>query len=469
MIKRVCVFIALVVFFHLRVISQEIPLPANIGSEYIFAKDTSGSPALITKKGLYTYMGQWNFKAIRIDSLNNTVSTLNNIKKFNNQTFFSMTNGQTIYISLIGGGHVFTIKDSLLTKIDNSVIQRNQYNAAFYFHENKIHMYGGYGFWSFKNYITYLDNQTGQWEMIVPKSEYVPDGRWKSVTQKINNKLYVFGGRNNSKKNTNKDAGLNDHFVFDLKTDQFISLGKINPLVPLDFPTNPSVKIENNQAYLDENRLIVFDFLNDSLKVYNKKDLFKGIDTKKPVILKNDTIYFLKNLNKKTVLSVFLFENLKRVKPELFQISKKPENNLKIVFSGFLIIIVCWIAYKLFVFKDFLKGLVLYDESKIYYENKSEILNSKQLNVIKALEKKGQISSDNLNLIISEKKFVKSHFTSLRTKLISEINNIYQSVTESNSALIEEAPDPNDKRYKVYKIVKQVSQKESFLNFLLRI
>ena len=85
-----------------------------------------------------------------------------------------------------------------------------------------------------------------------------------------------------------------------------------------------------------------------------------------------------------------------------------------------------WVAYKLFVFKDFLKGLVLYDETKIYYENKSSLMNPKQIRVIKALESKGQLSSKSLNEIISDKKFVKSHFTALRNEFISEINMLYK-------------------------------------------
>ena len=463
------IFIFFSFFSLLRTFSQEIPLPFEAKQDYIFTEDKLGRPTFITKKGLYTYGRQWSFKSVKIDSLNNTNSALDKISGFDNQTFFTSINNKKIYLSLIGGGHVFTIQDDFLTKIDNSVIQRNQYNASFFKHKNKIFMYGGYGFWDFKNYITYLDEQTGQWEIIVPKSSYIPEGRWKSVAQKLNNKLYILGGRNNSKKTSNKDAELKDHFVFDLKTDQFSDLGEINPLLPLDFSVNSTSKIENKQAYFDENRLIMFDFLADTVQIFYKQDLFKGINIKKPVVLKNDTIYFVKNLNEKTFLSAFPLQNLNKIKPKKLQISKRTDGKLLGVLSVFIIVIVCWVGYKLFVFKDFLKGLLLYDESKIYYENNSAILSLQQLNTIKLLEKSGQISSENLNRIISKKKFVKSHFTALRTKLVNEINVIYKAVTKNSSELIEEVPDPGDKRYKIYKITKQVSQKESFLNFLFRL
>ena len=95
-------------------------------------------------------------------------------------------------------------------------------------------------------------------------------------------------------------------------------------------------------------------------------------------------------------------------------------------------------------------------------------MNPKQIRVIKALESKGQLSSKSLNEIISDKKFVKSHFTALRNEFISEINMLYKNVTSTQSDLIEEAPDPNDKRYKIYKITQQVTEKESFFSFLFR-
>ena len=73
-------------------------------------------------------------------------------------------------------------------------------------------MYGGYGFWSFKNYITFFDKATGQWEILKTKSEYIPQARWKAISQLIKDKLYVFGGRNTPEGSLVRDIVLNDIF-----------------------------------------------------------------------------------------------------------------------------------------------------------------------------------------------------------------------------------------------------------------
>ena len=121
------------------------------------------------------------------------------------------------------------------------------------------------------------------------------------------------------------------------------------------------------------------------------------------------------------------------------------------------------------VFKDFLKGLVLYDENRIYFEDKSALLSPEQMLAIKALHLQNQLTSFELNKIISSKNFVKSHFTALRIEFIKEINAIYKKVTGTDLDLVEEVKDPNDKRYKIYKTTQQVSQKESFVSFLFKI
>ena len=144
-------------------------------------------------------------------------------------------------------------------------------------------------------------------------------------------------------------------------------------------------------------------------------------------------------------------------------------DSYKSYFAVILAALLCWTSYRLFTFKDHLKGLVLFDERRLYFNQNSSLVTEKQLLLIQHLEKKSFISSSELNNIISSKKYVKSHFTLLRTEFIEEINIILKSVTDNKRNLIEEIKDPLDKRYKVYKINAQISKREPFLSFLFKI
>ena len=213
-----------------------------------------------------------------------------------------------------------------------------------------------------------------------------------------------------------------------------------------------------------------FQNMNTRYLFQNQKILTgRLIDIKRPVVHRLDTLYYIKNINNKTFLAKFPLKKLSTIKPKTMAMSKSSTSNLLIALASFLVIIISWVSFKLFTYKDLLKGLVLYDEKRIYCNQKSEIISNNQLRLIQHLIKKNSISSDELNKILSSKKYVKSHFTLLRTDFIKEINKIYKNVTISESDLIEEVKDPSDKRYKVYKITKQIFKKESFFTYLFKL
>ncbi len=449
--------------------SQEVFFPVDSNSQYVFFKGHNGNPSIFTIKGVYTYSDKWKFQPVALDSSKINSLILKNTQKLNNETLISFTRNKNTFFVLNGGGYVFKLSDNKFSREDNSVLQKNQLNSAVFFYKNQIYMHGGYGFWDFKNYTTFLDNDTGQWELIYPKSKFLPYARWKMISNLIGNKFFVLGGRGNLKENDKKDALLNSHYFFDLEKKEYVDLGQINPKLPLKNNIQSSLIIENKKAFIEPHRVVFFDFKNDTVQVYKNKNLFKDIDTNKPVVSFNDTIYYVKNKKDKIVLAKQSLDSIYKGELTELQISIPNKSGFSNIIGIIMIIIFCWVAYKLFVFKDFLKGLVLYDETRIYYENKSTLMSPRQILVIKELERKGQLSSQSLNEIISKKKFVKSHFTALRTEFVKEINLIYKNVTSTQSDLIEEVMDSSDKRYKVYKITQQVSEKESFFSFLFKL
>ncbi len=448
---------------------QDILLPNDLPLEYVFNVDSKGTPMLITKNKIFRLKKKWTGVSLEIDSINLGPDLLKSLGDFSNQRFRTFNDSKETTLALCGGGHVLSLKQNSLSRIDNSVIQRNQLQSSVFFYQDKLYMYGGYGFWTFKNYITYLDNHTGQWEIVLPKSKYIPPGRWKSISHVFNDRLYVLGGRHNPVESSQKDVIINDHFYFDLVAQKFINLGQTNPELPIKSKIISSTTINGKKAYFQNDGAVFFDFERDTAISYQKKGLFKNINTKKPVFEFKDTLFFIKETAQYSSLAKFPLSNLKKIRPEFYQISYKKELPFQLFLTILLVLLVCWTAYKLFVFKDFLKGLVLYDENRIYFENKSALLSPEQILAIKALHLQSQLTSFELNKIISSKKFVKSHFTALRTEFIKEINEVYKKVTGTKLNLVEEAKDPEDNRYKIYKITQQLAQKESFFNFLFRI
>ena len=193
--------------------AQDIPLPENLPEEYLFGQNQKSDPKIITKKGVYLFKNKWSY--IDYEKIHPNTSVLENLKEFNSQNFNVINDSLSTLIIISGGGHVFSATKQSLIRLDSSVDQKNQFYSSLFKYNNQIYMYGGYGFWTFKDYITTFDKATGQWELVNIESDFIPDGRWKAISHVVNDKLYVLGGRNSPKGSVNKDVPLKDFFYFD--------------------------------------------------------------------------------------------------------------------------------------------------------------------------------------------------------------------------------------------------------------
>ena len=59
-----------------------------------------------------------------------------------------------IYFVHLQGGIVCILKDNQIVRIDNSFNHKMQINSFIFQHKNKLYKYGGYGFWSERNFFT---------------------------------------------------------------------------------------------------------------------------------------------------------------------------------------------------------------------------------------------------------------------------------------------------------------------------
>ena len=111
----------------------------------------------------------------------------------------------------------------------------------------------------------------------------------------------------------------------------------------------------------------------------------------------------------------------------------------------------------------------MFDKSKLYLGNSTIEISLKQHKTITCLTVNGQMTSLELNEIISSKNnFAKSHLTLLRQKFIKELNSVFQKLTKTQTVYINELKDPNDRRFLIYKTTQEVLKKPSFGVFLFK-
>ena len=470
-----CRAIFLFLFFAVQFFSyaQEYDFPGEIEGEFIFFKSHDNKIHLLKNNIDYVFhKGKWNKTQLIFSQTVKDSLILFHEKGFNNLNIKTIPfENKTLFI-LSGGGPVLQFENNKIFRIDNSVEQRNQYGAVSFNYKNNLFMYGGYGFWTFKNYTTYFDPDSSQWELFRLQSESYPSARWKPLYNLINNKLYVLGGRTSFPEINVTDVVLDDLFVMDLDTKTIKILSeKTNPEIPVFYSNNEGFEFEDKKAYLSKRVITAFDFANNKIYNYGTKQIFDNKLDDTPILNLLDTLVFVKSINGTKKLSFISVDEIKKQAINSIPIVLDPVQSK--YFSQFVYALLCLaliiFVYKAFTYKDYIEKLIQHDENWLYYSGKKIRITKEQSLAVNLLEQNGEFTSLELNEIISKnKKYAKSHLTLLRKNFINDLNSTYKDAVGSEKALIKSSKLPEDKRQLLYKTNKEISKKDSFLDFLFK-
>ena len=461
--------ILLFILIPIKIVLSQSQIPVNDSVQnFLFAKSSLNNPVLITVDGIYEYKSKWEYSSFINSSFKQEITELEDL---NHANFFTKIVGNELYIISNGAGPVFKKSGNNFIRIDNSTLHKNQFGGARFVYNDKIHIYGGYGFWSFKNFITFFDENIKQWDLFYNNSNYLPPGRWKPIYNLLDDKLYVLGGRSASVGTINQDQSFSDIFYFDLINKEFISLGSINTKLKTKYSLFSQPKLDDNIFLIDTDNIIRINFNSLTVTRYFQKNFFLGIDNKFPTFIKGQKLFYISNLNGTKHLNFFDLKSIdKNFESETFSLlaEDKQISLEKYLLFGVIIFFIFWVILKIFSFKDFIKGLILYDDSNIYYNNQSATITTKEQELISFLSENIFITAPEVNMIISDQKFAKSHFTSLRTKLVNSLNEKLYILTNNKRCIIE-TKHPKDNRIKVYKADSSIiKRKIGFIRFLIR-
>ena len=461
--------IFLFILISIKIVYSQSQLPVNDSVQnFLFAKSKFNNPILITVNGVYEYKSKWEYSPLIDDSFKKQIKE---IDELNHANFFTKIVRNDLYIISNGAGPVFKKSGNNFIRIDNSTLHKNQFGGARFVYNDKVHIYGGYGFWSFKNFITFYDENIKQWDIFYNNSKYLPPGRWKPIYNLLDDKLYVFGGRSGSAGTINQDESFSDIFYFDLINKEFISLGYINKKLKTKYSLFSQPKLDDNIFLIDNDNLTRINFNSLKATNYYQKNFFLGIDNKFPTFIKGQKLFYISNINGTKYLKFFDLKSIdKNFESETFSLlaENKEISVEQYIFFGVFIALVFWIILKMFSFKDFIKGLILYDENRVYFNNESVSITSNEQSLISYLSENPFITVPQVNRIISDQQFAKSHFTSLRNKLVMDLNKKLFILTKNEKCIIE-TKLPKDNRLKAYKADSSIiKRKISFFTFLFR-
>ena len=293
------------------------------------------------------------------------------------------------YLLSRGHGKVYLVEHDTVKRIDNSYDWRSRYFSSSFLRNEIVHTYGGYGLFSVKSNIVYLDSLTKEWNVIYTKNQnshnYI-----NSLVQydQIRDEMFFGFGKKPfydiDKRSVNK---LNTKIVkYNFKERKWLKLGELNKEI---------TSILNN--FDKKIQLKVFGYLKPSLltnEAFYEFDFAKNT-VNKTLIHSNSFIDAAKKIiyNHHTKTFLISHESSKSNSILISQIEKK--DLLNVVFEKWEIYTTKK-TYSVFITVFVISILILYFLLKKYSKNYYEKVQKSRSKINSILSMDEKILLDNL-------------------------------------------------------------------------
>ena len=375
--------------------------------------------------------------------------------------FRSLSMNDNLYFIENTGGGVFEFKNGYFKRIDNSYSHRLQFGAFPFVYDNKIHQYGGYGFFSNRDMITYFDTNTKSWEIVNPiKSDIMPIGTSASVSLLYKSDLYVFNGFYTDKFDRKKNHILNEVWNFNFLDHKWKMLGKTSKDESLYF--NKNFQLDNKILCLNYNGQIAeVNVENNIVKIFKKTNFIEKLSDHILPIYSNDYIYCILNNGIKNTLELHI-----RKKDDFLgdYIEEHPlyrsgiwEENKYLILPIALVLLFINLVIILIIKKkrrNDIYSFIKIKNQNVFYKNKMIDLDQGEVEIIKILldNPEGVSTSDIMNLT-ETKGLNYSHNIRQKNIKINNINLIFKATLKIDYDIIISSKSDFDQRMRIYKLV----------------
>ncbi len=130
------------------------------------------------------------------------------------------------YLVSIGSGMVWELTNDSIKRIDNSFEHRMTYRSDIFVKNDTIFKFGGYGFWSARNFFTYFSDTTKEWEFyLIDTKSYLPPGLSHFNSTLVDDSYFVSRGSSIDLHNGTEYLQNNNVWKFDFNTKNWTDLG----------------------------------------------------------------------------------------------------------------------------------------------------------------------------------------------------------------------------------------------------
>ena len=359
-----------------------------------------------------------------------------------------------LWLSEKSGGAIYSIQGDSLHRIDRSDIHNWQSDSSIFVKNDTLFKYGGYGYWTASNALSYYDNTSKGWEVLTYKSSDFPIGTHSQKHFLLGDYLYIFGGYEVPAQNRLEAKTSQAVWRFHLKSKEWKFMGLLdipnfNSYLPIE-----SEGPEDFELISNYHGLLKINLNNNQVAVHSKNPLYFTIDLegKKPVFKYRGHYYYYDIDN---------FDlRLKKVTENQFVLKKTEQTPLfvkkiSLVYTiGIWVVIILIVSLPLwFIRKLKRKKKTLFISPKaIRFDQKESEISPVEYTILELLlADKPLESAQILNLVYNES-LTKSHNEKIKTQTIDGLNLKLSYLFGSQNNYISSEKSMEDKRIRVYQM-----------------
>ena len=231
------------------------------------------------------YILRKNYKNILLDSFLFD-------KRYPHKSIKLVFQNDALVIVSRSGGMVWKVKNDTFKRIDNSFDHKMTKQSTVFVRNDTIMKFGGYGYWSRRNFFTFFSEVTEEWEYYpINNRAHFPPGVSNVNSTYLNDNFYFSGGHKSDSRTPQNHTKNDNVWRFDFKNKLWTNLGIAK------FNTKPNEQLLDigNGRHLAKNEEFnnfIYDYKN------NKISQVKGLNSSlgfNAGFVANDSLYYYRN------------------------------------------------------------------------------------------------------------------------------------------------------------------------------
>jgi len=427
------IIVSIIFLLTTTLVSQEINIPENITKSY-----NDHQYIYFFTKNNYFKVDVASYNISKPIEFNNNGFDINNFTPIKiNDVFYFVQNV---------GGLVLELNKNDLKRIDNSFNHKMQITSTIFRYNNEIYRYGGYGYFSAREFIVKFDFETNEWESVKVNGELIPPARFSNAFSIDENNLTIIGGTTVDRYNREKRVRLTDMWQFSFEELKWSFLLDSEEIQPIDYE---AFKFDNKIFFREGNYLKSLNLNSFELSNNNLTNALLKVSKRFKIHYFDGSFHFVvdRNNGERVLIS--------RTKKELLgtpKFLKSLENKNLLSFNNLIITgLLLFVIITIFFLRRYFNSVIL-KTNKIKYRNKTVFISEEEYLVLKEFfRNQNSLENNILQNLVNKDQYERSHNVRRKNNLINTLNSKFQILFNNNSFnYIDTKNSDFDKRYKRY-------------------